>query len=100
MKMMQISTTKTAVKSIIVNYIPETALTDYDESDRLYFEELSSERVLAIDEREGAGGIIVSVGAQVPNNLASSLSHSGETGLGAQAEDIDRANRGHQLYST
>jgi len=78
-------------KSIIINYNPETVSTDYDESDRLYFEELSLERVLDIYEREGAGGIIVSVGGQIPNNIASSLSQSGATILGTQAEDIERA---------
>ena len=55
-------------KSIIVNYNPETVSTDYDESDRQYFEELSLERVLDIYERECAYGVVVSVGGQIPNN--------------------------------
>jgi len=78
-------------KSIIVNYNPETVSTDYDESDRLYFEELSLERVLDIYEREGAGGVIVSVGGQIPNNLSGPLAQSGATILGTSADDIDRA---------
>ena len=58
------------IKSVIINYNPETVSTDYDESDRLYFEELSVERVLDIYEHEGVEGIIVSVGGQIPNNIA------------------------------
>jgi len=78
-------------KSIIVNYNPETVSTDYDESDRLYFEELSLERVLDIYEREGAYGVVVSVGGQIPNNLAGPLSDNGANILGTSAADIDRA---------
>ena len=78
-------------RSIIINYNPETVSTDYDESDVLYFEELSTERVLDIYEREGPAGVVVSVGGQIPNNLAEPLSHSGVTILGTQAQDIDRA---------
>mmetsp|Transcript_10446 Transcript_10446/g.14786 ORF Transcript_10446/g.14786 Transcript_10446/m.14786 type:complete len:1543 (+) Transcript_10446:33-4661(+) len=78
-------------KSIIVNYNPETVSTDYDESDRLYFEELSLERVTDIYEREGAAGVVVSVGGQIPNNLSGPLADSGVKILGTDAKDIDRA---------
>lgn len=84
-------------KSIIINYNPETVSTDYDESDRLYFEELSTERVLDIYEREGAAGVIVSVGGQIPNNLAGPLSDSGVTILGTDARDIERAEDRRQF---
>ena len=85
------------IKSVIVNYNPETVSTDYDESDRLYFEELSLERTLDIYESEGVGGVIVSVGGQIPNNIASSLSDNGATILGtaAEDEDIERAEDRH-----
>lgn len=79
------------IKSIVVNYNPETVSTDYDESDRLYFEELSLERVLDIYETEGVGGVIVSVGGQIPNNIATHLSESGAKILGTSAADIERA---------
>lgn len=84
-------------KSIIINYNPETVSTDYDESDRLYFEELSVERVLDIYEREGAVGVIVSVGGQIPNNLADPLSQSGVNILGTSARDIERAEDRRQF---
>ena len=82
---------KDGIKAIVVNYNPETVSTDYDESDRLYFEELSLERVLDIYEREHAGGIVVSVGGQIPNNLAHPLHVAGCTILGTHPEDINRA---------
>jgi len=78
-------------KSIIINYNPETVSTDYDESDRLYFEELSLERVMDIYEREMPVGIVVSVGGQIPNNLAGPLRDSGANILGTDATDIERA---------
>ncbi len=84
-------------KSIIINYNPETVSTDYDESDRLYFEELSMERVLDIYEREGATGVVVSVGGQIPNNLAGPLSQSGVNILGTDARDIERAEDRRQF---
>jgi len=84
-------------KSIIINYNPETVSTDYDESDRLYFEELSTERVLDIYEREGVYGVIVSVGGQIPNNLAEPLSQSGVNILGTKAQDIERAEDRRQF---
>jgi len=82
---------KDGIKAIVVNYNPETVSTDYDESDRLYFEELSLERVLDIYERERAGGIVVSVGGQIPNNLAHPLCMAGCQILGTHPEDINRA---------
>ncbi len=88
---------KDGFKSIIVNYNPETVSTDYDESDQLYFEELSLERVLDIYEREGPAGIIVSVGGQIPNNLAEGLSKSGANILGTDARDIERAEDRRQF---
>jgi carbamoyl-phosphate synthase small subunit len=84
-------------KSIIINYNPETVSTDYDESDQLYFEELSTERVLDIYEREGAAGVIVSVGGQIPNNLADPLSQSGVNILGTDSSDIGRAEDRRQF---
>ena len=78
-------------KSIIINCNPETVSTDYDISDRLYFEELSFERVADIYEFEHPEGVIVSVGGQRPNTLAFSLSKFGFNLLGTQAEDIDNA---------
>lgn len=83
------------IKSVIVNYNPETVSTDYDESDRLYFEELSLERTLDIYESEGVGGVIVSVGGQIPNNIATHLSDNGANILGTAAEDIERAEDRH-----
>ena len=84
-------------KSIIINYNPETVSTDYDESDRLYFEELSTERVLDIYEREGAAGVVVSVGGQIPQNLAHPLSVSGANILGTDPNDIERAEDRRQF---
>merc|ERR1719454_1712925 len=78
-------------KSIVVNYNPETVSTDYDECDRLYFEELSFERILDIYEVERANGIIVSVGGQIPNNLAMPLHRQGVRILGTQPTSIDNA---------
>jgi carbamoyl-phosphate synthase/aspartate carbamoyltransferase len=82
---------KDGIKAIVINYNPETVSTDYDESDRLYFEELSLERVLDIYESECAGGIIVSVGGQIPNNLAHPLHMAGANILGTHPDDINRA---------
>jgi len=78
-------------KSIVVNYNPETVSTDYDECDRLYFEELSFERILDIYETERSNGIIVSVGGQIPNNLAMPLHRQGVRILGTQPTSIDNA---------
>jgi carbamoyl-phosphate synthase (ammonia) len=78
-------------KTIIVNYNPETVSTDYDESDRLYFEELSLERILDITDNERPAGVVVSMGGQTPNNLALPLARAGVPVLGTSPEDIDRA---------
>jgi carbamoyl-phosphate synthase/aspartate carbamoyltransferase len=78
-------------KAVVVNYNPETVSTDYDESDRLYFDELSLERVMDIYDIEGVEGVMVSVGGQIPNNLASGLAANGVSIMGTAAEDIDRA---------
>ena len=64
-------------KSTMINYNPETVSTDYDECDKLYFDELSRERVLDIYERDKAEGVIISVGGQIPNNLAVPLNEAG-----------------------
>lgn len=78
-------------KSIVINCNPETVSTDYDMSDRLYFEDLSFETVADIFEFEKAHGFIISVGGQRPNNLAGKLSKAGFRILGTKAENIDRA---------
>jgi len=76
-------------KAIVINCNPETVSTDYDESDRLYFEELSHERVLDIAELEAPSGVVVSVGGQTPNNLAMGLASNGIPILGTSVEAID-----------
>jgi carbamoyl-phosphate synthase large subunit len=78
-------------EAIMINYNPETVSTDYDVSDKLYFEELTTERILDIYEKENPQGLIASVGGQIPNTLAMKLAHSGVKLLGTAAEDIDRA---------
>ncbi|HIE18545.1 TPA: carbamoyl-phosphate synthase (glutamine-hydrolyzing) large subunit, partial [Candidatus Bathyarchaeota archaeon] len=78
-------------ETIMVNYNPETVSTDYDISDRLYFEELTFERVLDIYEKEKPFGVIVSVGGQIPNNLALKLSQAGVKLLGTSSRSIDLA---------
>ena len=75
----------------MINYNPETVSTDYDVCDRLYFDELSYETVMDICELENPYGVIVSVGGQIPNNLALPLMKSGIRILGTSALDIDRA---------
>jgi carbamoyl-phosphate synthase large subunit len=82
---------KEGLRSVMINYNPETVSTDYDMCDRLYFDELSFERVVDIIEMENPKGVIVSTGGQIPNNLAVKLSDAGVTLLGTQAVDIDRA---------
>lgn len=78
-------------KSILINSNPETVSTDYDESDKLYFEQLTLERVRDIADFEQVAGIIVSVGGQVANNLALPLAKRGYVLLGTSAESIDKA---------
>ena len=86
-----LSLKKHGKKSIIINCNPETVSTDYDMSDRLYFENLSFETVADIFEFEKAAGIIISVGGQRPNNLASGIAKAGFHIFGTKASDIDRA---------
>lgn len=88
---------KLSYKTIMVNYNPETVSTDYDECDRLYFEELSFERVLDIYEKENSSGVIVSVGGQIPNNLAMPLHKQGVHILGTSPEMIDTAENRHKF---
>ncbi|HDO41774.1 MAG TPA: carbamoyl-phosphate synthase (glutamine-hydrolyzing) large subunit, partial [Candidatus Bathyarchaeota archaeon] len=76
-------------ETIMINYNPETVSTDYDISDKLYFEELTLERVLDIYEKEKPLGVIVSVGGQIPNNLAPKLAKAGVKLLGTSSENID-----------
>jgi carbamoyl-phosphate synthase large subunit len=78
-------------EAIMVNYNPETVSTDYDISDKLYFEELTLERVLDIYDKERPNGVIVSVGGQIPNNLALKLSQAGVKLLGTSSRSIDLA---------
>ena len=82
---------KLGYKSIMINYNPETVSTDYDMCDRLYFDELSMERVLDVIDLEQPRGVIVSVGGQIPNNLAMKLHRQGVPVLGTSPVDIDRA---------
>lgn len=82
---------KLGYKSIMINYNPETVSTDYDMCDRLYFDELSLERVLDVIDLEEPKGVIVSVGGQIPNNLAMKLHRRGVPVLGTSPIDIDRA---------
>ena len=78
-------------KSTMINYNPETVSTDYDECDKLYFEELSKERILDIYHRDSAKGVIISVGGQIPNNLALPLDKANINILGTTAAMIDNA---------
>jgi carbamoyl-phosphate synthase large subunit len=78
-------------EAIMVNYNPETVSTDYDMSDKLYFEELTLERILDIYDKEQPLGVIASVGGQIPNNLALKLSKAGVNILGTSGESIDKA---------
>ena len=82
---------KLGYKSIMINYNPETVSTDYDMCDRLYFDELTMERVLDVIDLEQPKGVIVSVGGQIPNNLAMKLYRQGVPVLGTSPVDIDRA---------
>ncbi|NLZ18671.1 MAG: carbamoyl-phosphate synthase (glutamine-hydrolyzing) large subunit [Bacteroidales bacterium] len=82
---------RSGYKAIMINYNPETVSTDYDVCDRLYFDELSFETVMEICSLEKPYGVIVSVGGQIPNNLAVPLMRAGVHILGTTAHDIDRA---------
>lgn len=90
---------KMGYRSVMINYNPETVSTDYDTCDRLYFDELSFERVMDIVELEEPRGVIVSTGGQIPNNLAMRLNGQHVNILGTSAESIDRAED-RQKFST
>ena len=84
-------------RSIMINYNPETVSTDYDVCDRLYFDELSFERVMDIHDLEQPKGVIVSVGGQIPNNLAMRLHNSDVKVLGTSPNSIDNAENRHKF---
>ena len=86
-------------RSVMINYNPETVSTDYDMCDRLYFDELTFERVCDILEVENPHGVILSTGGQIPNNLAMRLAESNVNILGTQACDIDRAEDRNKFSS-
>ncbi len=84
-------------RSVMINYNPETVSTDYDMCDRLYFDELTFERVMDILELEQPHGTILSVGGQIPNNLATRLDDEGVNILGTSAKSIDNAEDRHKF---
>ena len=86
-------------RGVMINYNPETVSTDYDMCDRLYFDELTFERVLDIHDLENPHGTVVSVGGQIPNNLALKLDANGVNILGTQAKYIDNAEDRHKFSS-
>ncbi|WFD42754.1 carbamoyl-phosphate synthase (glutamine-hydrolyzing) [Malassezia psittaci] len=86
-------------KTIMINYNPETVSTDYDEANRLYFEELSFERVMDIYELEGATGAVISVGGQLPQNIALRLKNAEVNVLGTDPLKIDSAEDRHKFSS-
>lgn len=88
---------KEGFETVMINYNPETVSTDYDTCDKLYFDELSLERVLDIYEFENPDGVVVSTGGQVPNTLAKRLAKCGVNVLGTDPKDIDRAEDRHKF---
>ena len=88
---------KEGMRSIMINYNPETVSTDYDVCDRLYFDELSFERVMDITEYESPKGVIISTGGQIPNNLAIRLFNQNIPILGTSPLSIDRAEDRHKF---
>lgn len=88
---------KSGYKSIMINCNPETVSTDYDICDKLYFEQLTLERVLDICDKENPEGVIISMGGQVPNNLAMKLHHAGIKIIGTSPEQIDNAESRHKF---
>ena len=90
---------KQGYKAVMINYNPETVSTDYDMCDRLYFDELSLERVLDVIDFETPQGVIVSVGGQIPNNLAMKLHRQDVPILGTSPISIDRAENRHKFSS-
>ena len=91
--------TKEGYRSIMINYNPETVSTDYDICDRLYFDELTYERVMDIIDNEMPKGVIVSTGGQIPNNLAMRLTESNVNILGTSSTSIDNAEDRHKFSS-
>ena len=93
-----LSLRKMGKKTVMINYNPETYSTDFDTADKLYFEELSYERVMDIYELESASGVVVSVGGQLPQNIALRLQESGKAHiLGTDPKDIDKAEDRHKF---
>ena len=90
---------KQGYRGVMINYNPETVSTDYDMCDRLYFDELSFERVMDIIDLEAPHGVIVSVGGQIPNNLALRLHKNNVPILGTSATDIDKAEDRYKFSS-
>ncbi|MCQ2163302.1 MAG: carbamoyl-phosphate synthase (glutamine-hydrolyzing) large subunit [Bacteroidales bacterium] len=90
---------KQGYRGVLINYNPETVSTDYDMCDRLYFDELTFERVMDIIELEDPHGVVVSVGGQIPNNLALKLHKHNVPILGTSALDIDKAEDRHKFSS-
>jgi carbamoyl-phosphate synthase large subunit len=88
---------KEGYRSVMINYNPETVSTDYDICDRLYFDELSFERVMDIIELENPHGVIISMGGQIPNNLATRLDDQHVNILGTSPDSIDRAENRHKF---
>lgn len=88
---------KSGYKSIMINCNPETVSTDYDICDKLYFEQLTLERVLDICDKENPAGVIVSMGGQIPNNLAMKLHKAGIKIIGTSPEQIDNAESRHKF---
>ena len=86
-------------RGVMINYNPETVSTDYDMCDRLYFDELTYERVMDIIELENPHGVVLSTGGQIPNNLALALDKSGAPILGTSAKSIDNAEDRHKFSS-
>ena len=84
-------------RSVMINYNPETVSTDYDMCDRLYFDELTYERVMDIIDLETPHGVILSTGGQIPNNLATRLDDAGVNILGTTAKSIDNAEDRHKF---
>lgn len=91
------SVRKEGYRSVMINYNPETVSTDYDMCDRLYFDELTYERVMDIIELENPHGVILSVGGQIPNNLAMRLDGANVHILGTSAQHIDNAENRHKF---
>ena len=87
------------LRGVMINYNPETVSTDYDMCDRLYFDELSFERVMDIIDLETPMGVILAMGGQIPNNLAMRLHRQGVPILGTPPESIDRAEDRHKFSS-